>query len=134
MCSGVRSRSRVEPKNEDVFRSSILILISISSRALKTRMCSGVRSDLDLDLDLEQSPKNGDVFRSEPSHHFMRGPSPHLSVDRVRIFAWTKSAFRCGSVNHATSPKLYRSYYPHRSRELVSPYAGFFYYVNVFVK
>ena len=30
------------PKNEDVFRSSISILIS--SRALKTRMCSGVRS------------------------------------------------------------------------------------------
>ena len=38
----------------------------------------------------------------------------------VRIFAWIKSAFWCGSVNHASSPKLYRSYYPHRLRELVS--------------
>ena len=28
--------------------------------------------------------------------------------------------------NHATSPKLYRSYYPHRSRELVSPVCGIF--------
>ena len=53
----------------------------------------------------------------------MRGPSPHLSVDQVCIFAWTKSNFRCGSVNHATSAKLYRSYYPH-TRELVSPVCG----------
>ena len=52
--------------------------------------------------------------------------SPHLSVDRVRVFAWTKSAFRGGSVNHAASPKLYRSYYPYRSRELVSPVCGIF--------
>ena len=59
----------------------------------------------------------------------MHGPSPHLSVDRVRIFAWTKSAFRCGSVNHATSPKLYQSYYLHRSRELVSPVCGIFFYL-----
>ena len=51
---------------------------------------------------------------------------PHLSVNRVRISAWTKSAFWCGSVNHATSPKLYRSHYPHRSRELVSPVCGIF--------
>ena len=57
----------------------------------------------------------------------MRGPSPHLSVDRVRIFAWTKSAFWCGSVNHATSTKFYRSYYPHRSRELVSPICRIFF-------
>ena len=63
----------------------------------------------------------------------MRGPSPHLSVDRVRIFAWTKSAFWCGSVNHATSPKLYRSYYPHRSRELVSPVCGIFFFKFVHV-
>ena len=70
----------------------------------------------------------------------MRGPSPHLSVDRVRIFAWTKSAFRCGSVNHATSSKLYRtksafrcgsvnhatSSKLYRSRELVSPVCGIF--------
>ena len=55
-----------------------------------------------------------------------RPSGPHLSVDRVCIFAWTKSAFRCGSVNHSTSPKLYWSYYPHRSREFVSPVCGTF--------
>ena len=90
--------------------------------------------------------KNGDVFRSEPSQHFCESVflvrisglepspkngevfrmSPSLSVDRVRIFAWTKSAFWCGSVNNATSPKLCWSYYPHRSRELVSPVCGIF--------
>ena len=47
-------------------------------------------------------------------------------VNRVSIFAWTKSAFQCGLVNHATFPKLYWSYYPHRSRELVSPVCGIF--------
>ena len=29
-------------------------------------------------------------------------------------------------INHATSSNLYRSYYPHRSRELVSPVCGIF--------
>ena len=29
-------------------------------------------------------------------------------------------------INHATSPKLYRSYYSHRSRELVSSLCGIF--------
>ena len=28
-------------------------------------------------------------------------------------------------INHATSPKLYRSYYPHRREILCLPYAGF---------
>ena len=31
-----------------------------------------------------------------------------------------------GVINHATSSNLYRSYYPHRSRELVSPVCGIF--------
>ena len=54
------------------------ILISISSRALKMRMVSGVRSQSrvepqkrgcvpEFDLDLESSPKNEDVFRSSIS-------------------------------------------------------------------
>ena len=30
--------------------------------------------------------------------------------------------------NHATSPKLYRSYYPHRLRDSVSPVCGIFYW------
>ena len=77
--------------------------ISISSRALK-RGC------------VPESTKSA----------FLRGPSPHLRVDWVRIFMWTKSAFRYGSVNRATSPKLYWSYYPHRLRELVSPVCGIF--------
>ena len=38
-------------------------------------------------------------------------------VDQVRILR---------GPSHATSPKLYRSYYPHRSRELVSPVCGIF--------
>ena len=29
-------------------------------------------------------------------------------------------------INHATSPKLYRSYYPHRSRDSLSPVCGIF--------
>ena len=29
-------------------------------------------------------------------------------------------------INHATSSNLYWSYYPHRSRELVSPVCGIF--------
>ena len=30
-------------------------------------------------------------------------------------------------INHATSSNLYRSYYPHRLRELVSPACGIFF-------
>ena len=33
-------------------------------------------------------------------------------------------------INHATSSNLYRSYYPHRSRELVSPVCGIFFQHN----
>ena len=33
--------------------------------------------------------------------------------------------------NHPTSPKLYRSYYPHRPRELVSPVCGIFLIVTL---
>ena len=29
-------------------------------------------------------------------------------------------------INHATSPKLYRSYYPHRLRDSLSPVCGIF--------
>ena len=78
--------------------------------------------NLNLDLDLKYSPKNGDVFRSEPSQHFrveqvrflvrigglekspktgrcfLEASPPPLIVDRVRIFAWTESAFLCRSV------------------------------------
>ena len=75
---------------------------------------------------LEQKGFAGATVRSEPSQHFY--------VDWVPTLAWTESAFsrgpsplfRCGLVNHATSPKLYRSYYPHWLRELVSPICGIF--------
>ena len=35
----------------------------------------------------------------------------------------------CGifQINHATSPKCYRSYYPHRSRDSLSPVCGIFF-------
>ena len=68
------------PQNRGCVPESISI--SISSRALKTGMCSRVDLDLNLNLNLylnlEQSPKNGDVFQSEPS--------PHFCVDRVCFF------------------------------------------------
>ena len=35
-------------------------------------------------------------------------------------------------INHATSPKLYRSYDPHRSRDLMSPVCGIFFYKYAF--
>ena len=70
------------------------------------------------------SPKNGGWVQSvhrprvEPSHgredEWTRQP-PHFF-----LFFFLK-------INHATSQKLYRSYYPHRSRELVSPVCGIFF-------
>ena len=65
------------------------------------------------------------MFRSEPSQHF--------GVDQVPTLEWTESEFLrgpsplFGAVNHKTSPKLYRFYYPHRLRELVSPMCGIFF-------
>ena len=38
-----------------------------------------------------------------------------------------KKKFKKNNLNHATSPKLYRSYYPHWSRELLSPVCGIFF-------
>ena len=35
------------------------------------------------------------------------------------------------SINHATSPKLYRSYYPHQLRDSLSPVCGIFFNVNL---
>ena len=36
-------------------------------------------------------------------------------------------------INHATSSNLYRSFYPHRSRQLVSPVCGIFLYdIHIF--
>ena len=37
-------------------------------------------------------------------------------------------------INHATSPKLYRSYYPHRSRDSLSPVCGIFCLISGFVQ
>ena len=36
-------------------------------------------------------------------------------------------------INHATSPKLYRSYYPHRSRDSLSPVCGIVFYQHLLV-
>ena len=48
-----------------------------------------------------------------------RGPSPHFCVDQVRFSVWIGKSRNLS--------KLYRSYYPHRSRELVSPVCGIFF-------
>ena len=51
------------------------------------------------------------------------GVFPRFSRDFPRIFpGFSKDFFSSSFVlNHATSPKLYRSYCPHRSRDSVSP-------------
>ena len=46
-----------------------------------------------------------------------RGHAPYC-FDRIFIFFL--------KINHVTSSNLYRFYYPHRSRELVSPVCGIF--------
>ena len=119
----------------------------VSSRALKTGMCSGL-DRVQIFAWTESAFWCGSVVSSRALKTGMCS-----GVDQVRIFVWTESAFWSGSVvlsralkmgmffgwplgggggggfikiNHATSSKLYRSYYPHRTRELVSPVCGIF--------
>ena len=111
------------PKNEDVFRSSISISISISSRALKTGMCSRV-NQVSIFAWTESPPQ--------------RGQSPHFRVDQVRFsvrigkltnLSKIVSVLLSASVERVGVSRMrdffqYRCYYPHRSRDTLSPVSG----------
>ena len=94
------------------------------------------------------SPKTGDGCRASIAHAWSRrvdaSTAPYFFLlfflEKSRKLSKFVSVLLSASVkrfdvsrmryffliNHATSPKLYRSYYPHRSRDSLSPVCGIF--------